>query len=373
VLVLLAAGVLVAWRVLAPAEVLATASDAYPAAAVRPPGVTGKTAGAPLIVEGRIRVFAAKRQVRADAPVDAKTSYTPRWSYRRWPSQLSGMVAVGPTVITRWSDGRLVALDGRTGRIVWRADGPMAGGYVGHRTGAETVWAPPGLHTSGTTVLVTDGERAAGYDATTGTRRWEAAAGTGRCFTAAGSFACGASAFDATTGAVVSSWPAGPWTPLGCGVASSGCAGLRDAAGHGWLASGGRLRRAPALDPLSTVPSGSVVLNVSGGLVVAERPGDGGELWRWAGGPVQVLGSSASAVYLLTSGRELVTLDLESGAVRSAFALAVGSEATTWTPGRWQVADGYVAVERLTGDGSPDPEAPNHYFTVETVILAATG
>jgi putative pyrroloquinoline-quinone binding quinoprotein len=360
--------------VLAPAEVLASAGDAYPVAAVRAPGVTGKTTGAPLIVEGRIRVFAAKRQVRADAPVDAKTSYTPRWSYRRWPEQLNGVVAIGATVITRWSDGRLVAIDGRTGRIAWRADGPAAGGYFGHRTGAETVWAPPGLFTSGTTVLVTNGGPVLGYDAATGARRWQAAVPRG-CHgfaTVGGSFVCGAEVLDAATGAALSKWPAGPGTPLGCGVADSGCAGLRDAAGHGWLATGAQPVRAPALDqPGSAAVGGSaaVALSVSGGTVVAER-------WRWAapqGRTVQVLGSSSSAVYLLTSAREVVTLDLATGAVRSTFVLAVGTEATTWAPGGWQVGDGYLALERLTGGGPADPAAPDHYFTVETVILAALG
>jgi len=32
------------------------------------------------------------------------------------------------------------------------------------------------------------------------------------------------------------------------------------------------------------------------------------------------------------------------------------------------VADGYVAVERLD---DPDPSSVHHYFTVETVIIAA--
>jgi hypothetical protein len=54
--------------------------------------------------------------------------------------------------------------------------------------------------------------------------------------------------------------------------------------------------------------------------------------------------------------------------VRSAFALAVGTEKTTWTPGLWQIADGYVAVERLD---DPAPASVHHYFTVETVIIAA--
>jgi outer membrane protein assembly factor BamB len=370
VLVVLAA--LVGWRVLRPTEVLNPARNAYPAVVVDAPGVTGKTAAAPLIVQGRIRVFAAKRQVRADAPVDAKTSNTPRWSYRRWPQQLSGVVAVGSTVVTRWSDGRLVAIDGRTGTVVWRASGPPAGGYTGARTGAATVWKPPGLSTAGTSVLVSDGRVLVAVDAATGRQRWRAAV-AGDCFgTAGGQVACGSAVLDAATGAPAAGWPAGPFTSLGCGVAASGCSGVRDAAGRGWLTDTGTPRRAPGLDPPDSTVAAGLALATTAGLVVARSPIDGAERWRWTAPPgrtVTVLGSAEGAVYLLTDARELCTVDAGSGRVSAAFVLAVGAERTTWRPGLWQVADGFVAVERID---DPDPSAVHHYFTVETVIIAST-
>jgi outer membrane protein assembly factor BamB len=373
--VLLAAAGLVVWRVLAPAEVSAQATDPYPAPAVHPPGVTGKTVAAPLIVAGRIRVYAAKRQVRADAPVDAKTSYTPRWSYRRWPAQLNGVVAVGSALVTRWSDGKLVAIDGRTGRIAWRADGPPAGGYVGERTGAATVWAPPGLYTAGDTVLAAGGGRVHAYDAATGALRWraESAADCGAVgfTTAGGRFVCGRAVYDAATGAHLPGWPPGPFAPLACDVARSGCGGLRAAAGRAWLASSAYPVRAPNLDGSGRFLAGGLVLSISGGAVLALGPLSGAEAWRWSAPPgqtVALLGAATTAVHLLTSTRQLVTLDARTGAVRSAFPLAVGTEKTTWTPGLWQTADGYVAVERLD---DPDPASVHHYFTVETVIIAA--
>ncbi len=373
--VLLAAAGLVVWRVFAPAEVLAQATDAYPAPVVHAPGVTGKTAAAPLIVDGRIRVFAAKRQVRADAPVDAKTSYTPRWSYRRWPAQVNGVVAVGGTVVTRWSDGKLVAIDGRPGGIAWRAAGPPAGGYVGDRTGAATVWAPPGLYTAGDTVLAAGGRRIAAYDAITGAVRWRAHTtadcGSAGFTTAGGQFACGGAVYEAATGAHLPGWPPGPYAPLACDVARSGCGGLRAAAGRAWLASGAYPVRAPKLDAAGNVLAAGLALSISGGAVLALGSLTGAEAWRWSAPPgqtVSVLGATRGAVHLLTSTRELVTLDARTGAVRSAFALAVGTEKTTWTPGLWQVADGYVAVERLD---DPAPASVHHYFTVETVIIAA--
>jgi outer membrane protein assembly factor BamB len=359
---------LVGWRVLKPAEVLATAADPYPAPAVRAPGVTGRTAGAPLIVDGRIRVFAAKRQVRADAPVDARTSYTPRWSYRRWPEQLAGVVAVGSTVVSRWSDGKLVAIDGRTGKIAWRADGPAAGSYTGARTGAATVWAPPGLFTAGTTILAAGARRLAAYDAVDGRVRWRAGTATDCTSTgfatAGGEFACGTAGYDAATGAPLPGFPAAPATPLGCDVARSGCGGARDASGRGWLTTAARPGRAPALDAPGTTVAAGLALSVSGPTVSAAR-------WHRTdpgGGPVQVLGGGNGRICLLTADRRLVILNAGDGTTESSFPLAVGTERTDWIPGRWQVTDGWVAVERLD---DPDPASVHHYFTVETVVIAA--
>ncbi len=375
-LVLLAAAGLIGWRVLRPAEVLHPATDAYPAAEQRGPGVTGKVASAPLIVDGRIRVFAAPRLVKADAPVSAKTMTTPRWSFRRWPQQLSGVVAVGTTVVSRWSDGELVALDGRTGEIVWRADGPAAGGWTGERTGATVVWAPPGLLTAGSVVLARGEGRVAAFEARSGAARWQGeCAGAG--FTTAGSqLICGDVVRDAATGAVAVGWPAGPYAAVGCGVASSGCAGVRDAAGQGWLTAGAAPQRAAALDaPDSTVlmverttatgRAASAFAFTTGDTVIARSPLTGGELWRWSGpGGATVLGSGPDAVYLLTADRLLVAVDAATGEVRMQFPLVVSREDTDWVPAGRQVAGGFVAVERRIGDKP---------FGAESIVLAATG
>ncbi len=375
-LVLLVAAGLTGWRVLRPAEVLEPATDTYPAVARPGPGVTGRTASAPLIVDGRIRVFAGPRLVKADAPVGARAMSTPRWSFRRWPQQLNGVVAVGATVVTRWSDGELVALDGRTGRIAWRAHGPPAGGYIGDRTGAATVWAPPGLLTAGSVVLAHGAGRVAAFDADTGVARWQGGCGGDAFTTAGGRLVCGDVVHDAASGATVPSWPSGPFTALGCGVATSGCAGMRDAAGRGWLVTGPAPEPSAALDlPDSTVQMverttaagrvPSAFAFTTGATVIARSPLTGGELWRWSGpSGATVLGSGPDTVYLLTGDRQLVAVDASTGEVRLQFPLVVNREGTDWTPGGWQVAGGYVAVERRTPDG---PFAP------ETVVLAATG
>ena len=372
--VLAGAGALAGWRVLAPAEVLDQATAPYPAPAARAPGVTGRTNAAPLIVDDRIRVYAAKRQVRADGPVDGKTVYTALWSFRRWPQQVAGVVAIGPTVISRWSDGELVAIDGRTGTIAWRARGPSAPGFAGHRTGASTVWGPAGLHVAGGTVVVTGGGRLAAYEGSTGARRWTAAvpAGCTDGFTTSGGrYVCPTRAYDVATGTPVPG-PPGPLTPLGCEVAASSCAGFRDGTGRGWLAGDATPRPLTALDrPGSTVVAGLVAAPGTGGSLEITDPGSGRVVGRFPAG-AQVLGASAAGrLVLLGADRTLQLIDPRTGATEASFPLAVEREKLTWTPGRWQVTDSYAAIERLTTGGPADPDAPDYYFTVQTVIIAA--
>ena len=351
--VLAAAAVLIGWRVLAPAEVLSTATGPEPSPVAHAPGVTGRTSAAPLIVDGRVRVFASKRQVRADAPVDAKTAYTARWSFRRWPQQVSGVVAAGRIVITRWSDGDLVALDGLSGRIAWRTTGPRAPAFTGSRTGAATVWAPPGLHLAGGSVLVAAGASLIAYVVGTGVRQWATtvpAGCTDGFTTAGGAYVCPTAAFATATGRPIRSWPPGPSAALACEVAASNCQGLRDSAGHGWSVAGSPVRR-PALDPpAATLVAGSVFTPPAGDLVLGAVPG---------------------RAVVLTAGRHLQEIDPRTGATTADFPLRIGAEKLTWTPGGYQVAGGYAAIERLIAGGPTDPDAPDYYFSQETVILAA--
>lgn len=368
-IVVLAAAVLIGWRVLAPAEVLEPATDPYPVAAVRAPGVVGKLTMAPLIVDERIRVYAGKRLVKADGPVDTKMLATARWSFRRWPAQVSGVVAVGATVVTRWTDGEMVALDGRTGTVAWRADGP-AGEPFEERTGVTAVWRPPGLHVAGTDVLVTDGSKLLALSAADGSTRWtiNLPRGCGHPFvTAGGQFVCGEGAWDVRTGQAVRGWPVGPSTALGCDVARSRCAGLRDAAGQGWLTGGPRPERTPALDGPETTAGGGLVLSTAGGTVTAS----GAATWSWAG-EASVLGVRGDKVVLLALDRRLVILDARTGAEKASFRMYVKKERVeSWRANLWQVTDSYVAVERLQQDAGEDPAEPNHYYTMDPSILAA--
>jgi len=355
--------------VLGPAEVLATVKPPYPTAPLVWPHVIGRTPVAPLFVDDRVRVYAAKRQIRADAPPNSDTVRTAIWSFRRWPEQLSGVVAAGRTVISRWSDGDLVAIAGDTGKIVWRAQGPSASGYAGHRTGSATVWAPENLRVAGPSVLVTAGGQISAYEVSTGTRRWTSPTACDNGFTTAGGqVVCPSGAVEVATGSAVASFPAGPYTPVGCDVASSGCAGLRDAAGHGWLTSGATPVRAAALDrPDATVAAG-LVFYPSGNSLRSVDPVTG--VVRHDYPAAQVLGVSAGRVVLLTADRTLLAIDARSGQTVLRYPMTFLGEKLTWDPGRWQVTDRFVAVERLAKNRPDDPDTPGYYFSVDAVILA---
>jgi hypothetical protein len=371
-LVLAAASVLIVLRVLKPGDLLASGSTTtYSRQLGRKPGVTGRLSLAPLIVDGRMRVFAAKRQVRADGPVDARAILTPRWSYRRWPQQLDGVVASGTTVVTRWSDGLLVAIDGRTGKIAWRAPGPPAAGYTGHTTGATTVWAPPGLHVAGGAVVVASGRELTAYDASTGTRRWQTdvPAGCADGFTTAGGqYVCPTGGYDVATGQPVASWPAGPYTPVGCDVAASRCAGLRDGAAQGWRADGPVPRRLAALDrPGSTLAAGYVFSTVTGGLQAMDlRTGT-----RRTYPAGEVLGVSNRRLVTLRPDRTVHEVDLGTGRDVAQFPPATTGETLDWAPGLYQLVAGHLAIERRGVGGPADPDAYGYYFSANPVIMCA--
>ncbi|MGC5289154.1 PQQ-binding-like beta-propeller repeat protein [Micromonospora sp. DT231] len=393
----------IAYRVLAPAEVSTVAHAAYPPPAQPAAGVVGRLPVAPLIVDGRLRVYAAHRQVYADRPVDGRHRTTPYWSYRRWPAELTGVVASGRTVVSRWSDGKLVALDAPTGRVLWRLDGPEPAETeaVVRRTGAATVWDPRGLHladlSDGRTVVVASGDaEARGVEVSGGQQLWRAEL-PGRCRSDLGTTASGqligldrcagpatVEFRDAATGVVHERWrpPGGPdelvVTPLGCRTGRSDCPALRtsgpgDAAGRGWLVGPGEPVAAPVLDPAGATVVGDQVVVVLDGAVVGRSARTGAELWRSADlGAVRVLAVQPGRVHLLSEANSLVTLDPVTGRQLSRFSLNVGRDGTGWVPGAVGAEGGYVAVERLRRPVDPAADDRRYYLTAEAVILAAT-
>jgi putative pyrroloquinoline-quinone binding quinoprotein len=361
------------WRVLGPAEVLFPSTAPYPALVDRAPGVTGRTNAAPLIVDGRVRVYAAKRSIRADSPVDSETLSTPDWSFRRWPQQVSGVVAVGRTVISRWSDGELVALDGGTGKIAWRVDGPPAPGYSGWRTGARTVWRPTDLHLFRDAVVVVGGGRLVTYDAGTGARRLEISlpSGCAKGFTtASGFYACPTGVFNLTTGQPVPGFPKAPSQPLGCQIATSACVGLRDAAGQGWFVDKPVARRVADLDrPGSNTAAGLVFYPEDGMLRVAEPDG---KLLRTYGDRVRLLGADGSRVLLLSPRRQVRDVDPRTDAEFGDFEMRLINEPLNFDAGLVQVTGGHLVIERLSHRRKAGPEKDGYYFSMNPVIIAKT-
>lgn len=394
----------IVYRVLAPDEVLTPARTPYPTpVAPAEPGVIGTLVPAPLILDGRLRVYAAARQVRADRPVDARTPHTPYWSYRRWPAQLTAVVAGDVTVVSRWSDGELVALDARTGRIAWRTAGPKPDqGYEGRRTGAATLYAPPGLHTGtardGRSVLVVTGAgELRAYDLATGNELWR---GDASCLT--DGFTTDAGGFvavdtcasphairfhDLATGAATTWRPDGAGAqievePVGCAIGRSECPAMRTTSAgssRGWLLEPAGPLAAPSLDPPHARLVGDVALAVvpaadrGEARLVARSARTGAELWRLtvpAG--TEVLAVQPGRAHLLTADRHLITVDATTGAELSAFSLAYGHDPTDWTPGFVDARYGFVAIERLAEPVDPAADDSRYYLDIQPVILART-
>ena len=144
--VVLAAVAAIGYRTLRPQDMLTTPHVPYPQRMLitdeRP---HAELRAAPLVVEGRLRVYAEKWRVWSDGPVGERYESTPYWALRRWPAQVVGVAAAetvgGPFVVTHWSDGNIIALDSRSGKYLWH-----------HQVGV-------GLRSTGGTTYMVDGRQ----------------------------------------------------------------------------------------------------------------------------------------------------------------------------------------------------------------------
>jgi outer membrane protein assembly factor BamB len=339
------------YRVFAPDQVATAATGDYPPAPDRPPGVVGTLPWMPLFVDSRLRVYADGRQVHADGPIDFRVQTTPYWSLRRWPARVEGIVAAGATVVSRWSDGTLVAVDARTGGVRWEVPDVTA----------------TGMHTAGDLVLLVTGADVRAYRSSDGGLVWRqpvAGCAQDSFATSAGLLAVRCAdrirfhdtangeervAFDA----------AGPVTPLGCGAARSDCGGVRIGR-RAWLLDARTPVEAPALAATGVALSGSTAVTATGGTVVGVDARTGAQRWRRPADG-SVIGTQPGRVHVLTGSAELLTLDATTGAELSRFPFVADDRAVDWDPGTTYAADGYVATERLHAPEYPYP-----------VILAAT-
>jgi outer membrane protein assembly factor BamB len=379
-LLLLAGLGAVGWRVLRPSASMDRADSPYPARATVHAEWYGALPGTPLIVDGRLRVFVEKRRVWADSKVTAKHPLTPYWAYRRWPAQVVGVVEVAPSapaqsplVAIRWSDGAVTAVEARGGRVAWekRIAPAQPDGYTGRRTGARTLYDPPGLYTAsspdGVPVLVVDGkDGAGGYDPATGERLWTHR-GTCRTdgWTGETTYVsrCGdrLDIVDAASGRLLQTWTGTKPRPWGCVLGHSGCRMITTAGG-----ANARLGRDGSVDPAPAARSTADLL-VDNGYVEWHSNSHVGVIdastgaYRWQR-PLRgsVIGAEAGRVYVLTTGYHLVALDAATGVELSLVRLPAGRR---WHPGYVYIRDGLVVLERLRGQ--PHSKDDNYYYSAQ--------
>ena len=431
VTVLGATGV-VGYRVLAPAETAVEAQGAYPERPDAAPVRYGDLTSAPLIVDGRLRVYADARRVWADTSLTARTESTPYWAYRRWPAEVAGVVAVEGSyegvalVIVKFSDGVVVALNPRTGRVAWQDQARASVGerYDGRRTGAATVYQPAGIFTArsstdgGAVLVVAGGDEVIGYNPWTGKRRWEFTFTehpgchdtdwTGET-TYVAKDSCAAPAtlqvFDAATGKpLLKNWQppgasAGPaedanWyvEPISCARGHSGCALIKASAaktvitakqdyegepgdvGAVWrLNYDGTLTPEPYATGNNTFLQGDLLIqnagDTSGCIRALERTGPKEKVvWTSKECDLRLVAVGLLGAYAITRKLELVVLHPTLGVELSRTDLKKTPD-ERWVPGFVHTAGRFVVVERTTG-GSPKETDDRYYSGPTPVVLA---
>ncbi|MEV6970866.1 PQQ-binding-like beta-propeller repeat protein [Hamadaea sp. NPDC051192] len=410
--VTLAASGAVVWRVLGPAEVVTTAGTAYPSPSVTPSaGALGALINSPLIVDEHLRVYAAKRQIQADDHPAYRYETSPFWSYRRWPQQLIGLVhpptestSGVPVVVGSWSDGKLIAIDARTGQVAWESDGAVLGTeYPGRRTGSAVVWTPAGLLTGVTTagrgVVVTAKDGLTATDAASGARLWSTP-DTG----------CAALAFtvrnevvvpdrcdtptvlrryDLSTGTptdlpiTVTKTATQPVTPLGCRVGVSECGGVRTQ-NAAWIWADGTPRAAAGLKGESAWLAGTTAVDAPLGNTADTRaltgkdPVTGAVRWTWSAvgadpSDAQIIATTPDRILLLTRARTLIAVDPTTGNELTRISVIMDHDPKQqYAVGPVYASGVYVAIERLTMTAAQAETDDEYYFTNRPVLLAAS-
>ena len=391
VLVLLAVSGAVAYQVFAPQEMLETPTVPYPEVQVitdeRP---FSELRAAPLVVEGRIRVYAEKYRVWSDAPVGIRYETTPYWSFRRWPAQVVGLVLAttssGIVVISQWSDGEIIAIDARRGVISWRDSAPIAESrsYDGRRTGASVVYAPRSLVTAatgdGTIVIVSAPRQLIGLDARTGTRLWqrdlvapcEPAVWTGSglvvvpaCDEAKLTF------YDVVTGVERGTWtspdPEVRPAPGLCQASRTECRVITVNFKTWLLGADASLTSVPDLERGAQL-AGERVIYQTGIGVAARRLTDPEPLWSWQGRG-RLISADSAGVYLLTDHRTVLALSPATGHLAAVGCAAAHDE--NWELGHvYPTGTGtYLALERINKGASPKADDQAYYFGPRPIAL----
>jgi hypothetical protein len=418
----------VGYRVLAPAETAVGAQGEYPERPAAQPMRYGELTSAPLIVDGRLRVYADPRRVWADATLTGRTESTPYWSYRRWPAEVAGVVAVEGNyegvalVIVKYSDGMVVALNPRSGGIAWQdqAKASEGEGFDGRRTGAATVYQPAGIFTArsstdgGAVLVVAGGDEVIGYNPWNGKRRWEFTFTehpgchdtdwTGET-TYVVKDTCAAPSilqvFDVATGKLMQKWQppgasAGPaeeanWLaePISCVRGHSGCGLIRaspspealtakqaNAQLGGVEASVWRLNYDGSVSP-EPLAKGEVTFLL--GATLIQQSGDDhayvrgvdsvtGKAWTSKEHGLRLVAANLLGAYAITLDLHLVVLHPTTGVELSRTDLRK-REGELWQPGFVHTAGRFVVVERITGGVPAEPD--DRYYVGPTPVVLA--
>jgi outer membrane protein assembly factor BamB len=378
----------VGYRTLRPQDLLTTPTTPYPEKMLitdeRP---HAELRAAPLIVEGRLRVYAEKWRVWSDGPVGERYESTPYWALRRWPAQVVGVVAAetaaGPVVVTQWGDGKIIALNARAGAVAWRAEVPTAArGYDGRRTGASIVYEPRFLvlarPANRVVVVVTGTDGLHGFDAAAGTELWRRPL---EChvdvWTSGGLVvipACDTNAFTAVaadSGRVVATRrlpdPDQPPAAALCRLGRSDCP-VVTAGGRVWeLAADASLVEVPPLEPGAVLARDRILVFPGPSGVTARRLDSLSPLWTWRG-KGRLIAADPVGVYLLSEDHTILGLNPQGGGL-AVLGCASMEPNEIWVVGHVHpTGEGYIAVERVTGapaSGTDD----EYYFGPRPVAL----
>ncbi len=392
-LALLAAAGLIVWRVLRPSETVNPAAVTYPEPADLVPGRVGSLITAPLIIDDRLRVYAKKREVWADGPPDYHYERSAYWSYRRWPAEVTGVVTLPgdePIVVTAWSDGMLVGIDAASGTVLWRQKSDvLASEYTGRRTGANTVYAPPGLLTSGSTAITVSSKTIRGYRPD-GTQIWQRPQITatechGDDVTSAEQLlvvdtcAHQLHRIRLTDGSDLPTIDlgAGVLEPVSCEVGHSQCQAIR-AGTNAWALRGTEAPKIPALGAAGSLLVDGVVITPDrpneATQVTGTDPNTGRALWSWkAPAPVMLLAAGTDRLFLLTTDRTLCTLNPHNGndLTRSGINYTY-DPATPYAVHLAYTSHRYIVLERIN-PGVPQTADDNSYYFTSRPVLIAVG
>ena len=289
-------------------------------------------APAPVVVDGLVLAMDAAGVISAH---DAKDIDTVRWvsfagEEEHSDDVLGGGFAVnGSTVFATTGFGRLMALELKTGKLLWKIN-----------VGAPVRGAPAAKGDM-VVVLTADGQTLA-FDAASGALRWDH-----RGIRESAGYFSPASPIISDDGIVVTAYPSGEMFAI---RAETGSVLWSDTLSSANRTSAAAVFSGIDADPI--VQDGVVVATTAGGSIQASALLNGRPLWQQRVGGHMTPWSAGNAIFMLTANHELVALLKRDGLVRWAVPLAQqndrGKDVTPTLLGPILAGDALIL---LRGDG----------------------